>query len=157
MFVKTIKIKKIARILGIILAALVIALAVVYVFNRVMASSGTVLSSEADQAAFLKELGWKVSEKPIDVRSVIIPQEWNDVYAEYNKLQLQQGFDLDKYRGKNAEIYTYEVYNYGDSRPNIVANLIICDSKLIGGDVCCTELGGFMQGLAKAETTAGTL
>ena len=39
MFVKTIKIKKIARILGIILVALVIALAAVYVFNRVMAPS----------------------------------------------------------------------------------------------------------------------
>ncbi len=152
MFVKTIKIKKIARVLGIILAALIIALAAVYVFNRVMAQGGKTMSSEAEQMEFLKGLGWEVSEKPIDVRSVIIPQEWNDIYAEYNKLQLQQGFDLDKYRGKNAEIYTYEVYNYGDSRPNIVANLIICDSRLIGGDVCCTELGGFMQGLAKAES-----
>ncbi len=152
MFVKTIKIKKIARVLGIILVALIIALAAVYVFNRVMAQGGKTMSSEAEQMEFLKGLGWEVSEKPIDVRSVIIPQEWNDIYAEYNKLQLQQGFDLDKYRGKNAEIYTYEVYNYGDSRPNIVANLIICDSRLIGGDVCCTELGGFMQGLAKAES-----
>lgn len=151
MFVKTIKIKKIARALGIILVALIIALAAVYVFNRVMAPSGTTLSSEAEQKEFLKQLGWEVSPEPIDIRSVIIPEEWNDIYAEYNKLQLQQGFDLDKYRGKNAQIYTYEVYNYGDSRPNIVANLIICDSKLIGGDVCCTELGGFMQGLAKAE------
>ncbi len=151
MFVKTIKIKKIARILGIILVALVAALAAVYVFNRTMATGGTVLSSEADQTAFLKDLGWEASSEPIDVRSVVIPQEWNDIYAEYNKLQLQQGFDLDKYRGKNAEIYTYEIYNYGDSRPNVVANLIICDSKLIGGDICCTELGGFMQGLKKAE------
>ena len=97
MFVKTIKIKKIARILGIILVALVIALAAVYVFNRVMAPSETVLSSEAEQAAFLKELGWEISDKPIDVRSVIIPQEWNDVYAEYIKLQLQLGFDLVLY------------------------------------------------------------
>ena len=93
----------------------------------------------------------ETSPEPIDCRSVIIPQEWSDVYTQYNELQLQQGFDLDKYRGEYAEIYTYEIYNYGDSRQNIVANLIICDGKLIAGDVCCTELGGFMQGLVKSD------
>lgn len=155
MFVKTVKVKRVARIAGFILAFLLVVLAVVHIFNRVMAPKGISLGSEAEQMEFLKELGWDISPQPIDVRGVIIPQEWNDVYEDYNAIQLQQGFDLDKYRGKSAEIYTYEVYNYGDSRPNVVANLVICDGRLIAGDVCCTELGGFMHGLAKQEKPEG--
>ena len=29
--------------------------------------------------------------------------------------------------------------------------LIVYNGELIGGDVCCTELGGFMQGLKRGE------
>ncbi len=151
MFVKTIKLKKTAKILAYVLCVLVAVFGVVFIFNRLFAPQGIMLSSQQEQLEFLHGLGWETSVEPIDCRSVVIPEEWSDVYTEYNELQIQQGFDLDKYRGKYAEIYTYEIYNYGDSRPNIVANLIICDGRLIAGDVCCTELGGFMQGLVKAD------
>lgn len=151
MFVKTVKVKKVARIMGFILVALLVALVAVHIFNRVMEPKGISLAGEAEQMEFLKGLGWDISPQPIDVRGVIIPEEWNGVYEDYNAMQLQQGFDLDKYRGKAADIYTYEVYNYDDSRPNVIANLVICDGKLIAGDVCCTELGGFMHGLAKVK------
>lgn len=151
MFVKTVKVKKVARIAGFILVALLVALAAVHIFNRIIEPKGISLGSEAEQMEFLKSLGWDISPQPIDVRGVIIPEEWNGVYEDYNSIQLQQGFDLDKYRGKPADIYTYEVYNYGNSRPNVVANLVICDGKLIAGDICCTELGGFMHGLANVS------
>ena len=151
MFVKTIKLKKTAKILAYVLCILIAALCVVFVFNRLFAPKGISLGTTQEQIEFLEGLGWETSPEPIDCRSVIIPQEWSDVYTQYNELQLQQGFDLDKYRGEYAEIYTYEIYNYGDSRQNIVANLIICAGKLIAGDVCCTELGGFMQGLVKSD------
>lgn len=152
MFVKTVKLKKIGKVLFVILCALIIVLAAVYAFNRIMEPKGITLAGESEQAAFLKELGWETSPAPIDVRTVVIPEEWNDVYTEYNNLQLAQGFDLDDFRGKAAEIYTYEIYNYGDSRPNIIANLVICNDRLIAGDICCTELGGFMQGLMKVDS-----
>ena len=81
-----------------------------------------------------------------------IPAEWNDVYTKYNDLQREQGFDLTEYKGMPAEIYSYSVLNY-DGRPNnIVANLVLCDGKLIAADISCTELDGFMQGIARAET-----
>lgn len=151
MFVKTVKVKKLARIMGFILIALLIALAAVHIFNRFMEPKGIKIEDEAGQMEFLKGLGWEISPEPIDVRGVIIPEEWNGVYEDYNAIQLQQGFNLDKYRGKAADIYTYEVYNYDGGRQNVVANLVICDGKLIAGDVCCTELGGFMHGLAKVK------
>lgn len=149
MFVKTIKLKKAAAVLMYLLIALLIVFAAVFIINRTMAPKGIALTTQSEQLEFLKELGWETSPEPIDCRSVIIPETWNDVYTEYNKLQLQQGFDLEKYKGAAAEIYTYEVYNYNGRRPNVIANLTICDGKLIAGDVCCTELDGFMQGLAK--------
>lgn len=149
MFVKTIKLKKAAAVLMYLLLALLIVFAVVFVINRTIKPKGIAIATQEEQTAFLKELGWETSPEPIDCRSVIIPETWNDVYTEYNKLQLQQGFNLEKYKGAVAEIYTYEVYNYGERKPNVIANLVICDGKLIAGDICCTELGGFMQGLAK--------
>ncbi len=96
-------------------------------------------------------MGWQVSVEPIDVREVTVPSEWNEVFSQYNAIQMQQGFDLDDFRGKNVTIYTYEVYNYENKPENIIANLMVYENKLIGGDVSCTELGGFIQGLMKHE------
>lgn len=146
MFVKTVKMGTVVRTLGIILIVMIIILGAVYLFNR-STGGGALLDSEESRAEFLESLGWRISPEPLDVRQVVIPSDWNEVYEEYNRLQLQQGLDLNGYRGKGAEIYTYEIYNYQDGRQNVVANLVICEGRLIAGDVCCTELGGFMHGL----------
>lgn len=152
MFVKTVKVKKIAQILGYILMALLLVFVAVFLFNRFYGGNKTIsLPDEASQLEFLHGLGWETSESAIDVRSVIIPEDWNDVYNQYNDLQLEQGLDLSDYKGCAVEIYTYEIYNYGEE-DNIVVNLMICDGVLIAGDVCCTELGDFMQGLVKTTT-----
>ncbi len=157
MFVKTVKVKKTAQVLGYILMALLLVFVAVFLFNRFYGGSKSItLDSEAAQLDFLHELGWETSECAIDVRSVIVPEEWNDVYNQYNDLQLEQGLDLSDYKGCAVEIYTYEIYNYADE-DNVVVNLMICDGKLIAGDVCCTELGGFMQGLVREGTAAETL
>ena len=82
-------------------------------------------------------------------KAVTIPKEFNEVYEKYNKLQKQQGFDLEDYKGKTAEVYTYAVKNYGNKKQEVRANLIVCEGQLVGGDVCSAELDGFMQGLRK--------
>lgn len=154
MFVKTIKLKKAAKTLVILLIALAVLFLALYSLNRLISPKGITLESQSEQIEFLSGLGWEISPEPIDCRTVMIPEEWNEVYTQYNSLQLQQGFDLDGYRGKYAEIYTYEIYNYPDGdepKQNIVAHLMICDGRLIAGDVCSTEFGGFMQGLMKTE------
>lgn len=149
MFVKTVKVKKPNPLaLGIILI-IVLALIAIWVIKG---SSGGIgnkykLPSNAERTEFLQDLGWDVSETETDVKVVKIPDKFNMVYTAYNKIQKQQGFDLSKHKCDTVEIYTYEVYNYPDKPDNVVAHLIICDGVLIGGDVCCTELDGFMQGL----------
>ena len=150
MFVKTVKIKALLKILLLLMAiAGVLLLAVTFV-NRLTDRNKIILEDIPAQIAFLESLGWETSGEPVDVREVIIPEEWNSVFEEYNDLQKQQGFDLDKYHGKQATIYTYQILNY-DSAENVVANLMVFDGKLIAGDVCSAELGGFMQGLCKAN------
>lgn len=149
MFVKTVKVKKPNPLaLGIILV-IVLALIAIWVING---SSGGIgnkykLPTNTERVKFLQDLGWEVSESENDVKVVKIPEKFNMVYTAYNKIQNQQGFNLSKYKGDTVEIYTYDVYNYTDKPENVVAHLIICNSVLIGGDVCCTELNGFMQGL----------
>lgn len=150
MFVKTVKIKSLLKILLILMAiAGVLLLAVTFV-NRLTDRNKIIIEDIPAQIAFLESLGWETSVEPVDIREVIIPEEWNSVFEEYNDLQKQQGFDLDKYRGKQATIYTYQILNY-DGAENVVANLMVFDGKLIAGDVCSAELGGFMQGLCKVN------
>ena len=149
MFVKTVKIKSILKVLITVLIIAAVIFAVIYAVNRLNRPSAISLETQSEQLNFLRERGWETSDEPINCREVVIPEEWNDVYTKYNELQLAQGFDLTKYRGKTALIYTYTVLNYDGKPDNMVANLLICDGRLIGADISCTELGGFMQGIAK--------
>ena len=111
MFVKTVKIKSLLKILLILMAiAGVLLLAVTFV-NRLTDQNKIILEDIPAQNAFLESLGWETSVEPVDIREVIIPEEWNSVFEEYNDLQKQQGFDLDKYRGKQATIYKYQMPN----------------------------------------------
>ena len=150
MFVKTVKIKSLLKILLILMAIAGVLLLAVTLVNRLTDQNKIILEDIPAQNAFLESLGWETSVEPVDVREVIIPEEWNSVFEEYNDLQKQRGFDLDKYRGKQATIYTYQILNY-DGAENVVANLMVFDGKLIAGDVCSAELGGFMQGLCKVN------
>lgn len=149
MYVKTVKIKNILKVLLTVLVIAAAVFALVYAVNRLIKPASRSLTDEAEMIAYLNSLGWETSEAAINCREVTVPEEWNDVYEKYNELQKQQGFDLSKYRGKKAVIYSFSVLNYDGKPENMVANLLICDGRLIGGDVSCTELGGFMQGLAK--------
>lgn len=152
MFIKTIKIKKPGAALA---AAVAILLCIIVVIAVIIGKSGkpTVynLKTESQRQEFIKSMGWEVPKDYLECKVITIPEEWNDVYEEYNKLQKEQGFNLEKYKGKTVEIYTYQVLNYeGHKDKNcMVCNLMICDGVLIGGDICCTELNGFMQGLRR--------
>lgn len=154
MFVKTIKLKQILKSLVTILCIAAVIFAVIYAVNHLMKPKAIALETDAEMLGFLRGLGWETSDTFINCRDVVIPEEWNEVYTKYNDLQLAQGFDLEKFRGKSATIYSYTVLNYDAHPDNMVANLLICDGRLIGGDVSCTELGGFMQGLARKEAEA---
>ena len=152
MYIKTVKIPKPKAVFAAAAAILVCLIVVISVIAGKAAHKEVyTLKTEAQRQEFLSSMGWKVSPEYEQCRVVTIPEEFNDVYNEYNKLQKEQGFDLSKYKGKTIEVYTYRVYNYpGQENEEIICSLMLCDGTLIGGDVCSTRLDGFMQGLRKA-------
>ena len=49
---------------------------------------------------------------------------YDDIYQKYNQLQITDGMNLEKYKGKSVKRYTYLVSNY-DYNGTVYANLII--------------------------------
>lgn len=109
-------------------------------------SYGSTVEDNTDRVEFLKNFGWEVSQEPIDVCDITIPLEFNDTYEKYNDIQKSQGLDLSEYKGQNCTHYSYKVNNYPGTDANIYADILLLDGKVIAGDICSTEIGGFMHG-----------
>lgn len=115
-------------------------------------------STAEERIAYLSQFGWSVEADPLEVMEVIIPETFDDTYTNYNALQQSQGFDLTLYAGKRVKKWSYRVTNYPgyESMDCIQATMLIYDGKVIGGDVCSTQLDGFMHGFVKEQTTIDT-
>ena len=98
--------------------------------------------------SFLKEYGWEVDADPCEIEEVKIPEQFDDVYTEYNRVQKAQGMDLSKYCGKTVKRWTYRVTNYPGYDGEVRANLLCYEGSVIGGDICATALGGFLHGFS---------
>lgn len=152
MFVVSVKpTKKKIMIIGIIVAA------VILIVTGITMSSASSANAEGEHGSysltadgnsgrieFLEQFGWKTASKASKVEEITIPSEFNETYTSYNQLQKQQGLDLTKYAGKQCTKYTYAILNY-DGDNEIVANLLIIDKKVIGGDISETKKDGFMH------------
>ncbi len=108
----------------------------------------------AQRIAFLQQFGWEVTETPMEQVAVILPSSFNDTYEKYNQIQKEQGLDLLKYAGATCQRYTYEVTNYPGQDSGVVANLLILDGRVIGGDICSVELNGFIHGFVNPNDSA---
>ncbi len=112
----------------------------------------TFVQSEDDILRFISVLGWETDESPVEIRQVAIPQIFDEVYTNYNEIQLSQGFDLRKYAGVSVKRWTYIIRNYPETSPGddfIRINLLVYNDEIIGGDVCSVKLDGFMHGIFK--------
>lgn len=108
----------------------------------------------AQRVAFLHQFGWEVKETPMEQVDVLLPSSFNDTYEKYNQIQKEQGLDLLKYAGTTCQRYTYEVTNYPGKDSGVVANLLVLDGRVIGGDICSVELNGFIHGFVNPNDTA---
>lgn len=115
-------------------------------------------SLEAETAeqrlAFAAQFGWELDTEPIEVREVVIPSNFSEVYESYNQIQLEQGFDLTEHKGERAKRWTYRVTNYPGTTDVVYINMLIRNGKVIGGDVCSTALNGFMHGFSAQDNAA---
>lgn len=169
MFIYSVKSSKKKLIaIGVCVAVLVAALIYFLLRTGITPSANTGDASvragnDEERIAFLSQYGWDVAEDPVKVEEILIPNEFDDVYTQYNDIQIQQGFDLSNYKGCRAKRWTYTILNYPGAdgvQPtdgSIRANLIVYDGSVIGGDVCSVALDGFMHGFERPDAaTAAT-
>ncbi len=98
---------------------------------------------------FLNSYGWDVCKNYTDKCKIIIPDPFDNVYENYNRLQLEAGLDLLPYCGKSGTRYTYQVTNYPiDVHDTVYANVIVIDNTCVGGDIMTLPLDGFMHSLS---------
>ena len=109
------------------------------------ASNGKVTDAET-AAAYLLTLGWEVDQSSCQAQTTVLPAFFDTTVSEYNKLQLEQGFDLEKFAGKEIIVYTFQVKNYPNAS-DVMACLMTCKSRVIGGDIHSAEMDGFMHAL----------
>ena len=155
MFVVSVSSLGLKKVFGVLFA--LVSLVVVFFVNsqeKIAVKRVSLHSAETadDRLAFITGLGWIVDEEPIEIRQIAIPQEFDEVYDNYNEIQLSQGYDLTEYAGRSAKRWTYVIRNYPDVSADedyIRINLLVCDGKIIGGDVCSIRLDGFMHSFEK--------
>ncbi|MGB4023807.1 MAG: DUF4830 domain-containing protein [Acutalibacteraceae bacterium] len=162
MFVYSVKSSKIKVVLLIALCTLAtIAFLLASSMDNKAANKGGInlkAGNSEQRVAFLSQFGWEFDKDPTEVSEVIIPAEFDQTYEKYNKIQKEQGFDLEPYKGIRVKRWTYEIKNYpgyGSDSGCIRANILVYDGLVIGGDVCSVELDGFMHGFDKSQEDSG--
>lgn len=106
-------------------------------------AEGVKLSTNAQRVEYIKTLGVTLISDEYTKKNIVIPQDFNDVYSKYNRLQKSAGFDLSNYRGKTVTVYTY------NCEQDKAVSLMIFENRLIGGDVAETKLHGSMTALRR--------
>lgn len=99
-----------------------------------------------DVRNFLAQFGWEVEATPAEEVKIKIPAEFDKVMNSYNELQQSQGLDLSKYKGKEVTRYTFKVTNYEGYKGTVMANVIVYKNRVIGGDLCSSDVTGFISG-----------
>ena len=117
------------------------------------ASGGASLSQKLEtnekRVEFLQSYGWEIDPTPVSETEVLIPEAFDETYAQYNELQKTQGLDLEDYKGRKATLYVYRVYNDPSGEEGVTANLVLYRSRLIAADVCSPDKDGFLRAVTE--------
>lgn len=103
---------------------------------------------------YLLVCGWETSSEKIRMESIVIPDEFSEVYSQYNEIQKSQGFDLSSHRGEKAVLVTCPITNYED-RDDVYAELILSGTNLIGVALVSDSSDGFVKPLKNTKTEKG--
>ena len=146
--------KKIAVILA-AAAGLILAIALLLRGGSDVAeTAASTVTGNDSRIAFLKEMGWEVTETPVQSGQVKIPNTSSEVFDRYNALQKSQNYDLSQYAGKTVMRYVYQVNNFPNATEPVYATLLVHKNQIIGGDITDTSAKGQIQGLQKPVVDA---
>lgn len=153
MFIFTAKLNK-SRLIAILSAAAALILFIIFLANRGTGTSfettaATKLPTTESHVAYLQSNGYNVMPEPVRMQEVLIPETFSDIYTQYNKMQLSQGFDLEKYQGRRVMQYVYQLTPQGEQSPTY-ATLLLYKNKLIGADLSRGGEDSFLRPLLSA-------
>lgn len=100
---------------------------------------------------FLENLGYTIDKNfTEEIKIIVLPTSFSKVYLNYNELQKQNGFNLEKYKGFEITQHTIKVFDE-TKRDDLYAHILLHNGRLIGGDIATTAIDGFMKGLKNAS------
>ena len=148
MNIYTFKLTKKHIVAAILVAAVLIALLILLLPGRSAEETGATftIKEPSDCREYLRQLGYETDGTTPETRTVQIPKVFDAVYENYNLMQKECGFDLQKYAGKKVELTTLHVTNWPDGDKK----------KVIGGAVYTASVDGFMQGLIPMDQSHQT-
>lgn len=133
-------------------AVFLITLIVIIVSGQFYAAGNTVLNAKtnAQRVSFIKSLGLLPDDNNCENKSVVIPDDFSDVYENYNEVQKSAGYDLSAYKGAKVTVYTYPVGRIKqDNTDEYYVNLMVYKGRVIGGDISSRNFYGEMLPLMK--------
>lgn len=155
MFVISVKSDKLKKILAVTLVFLMTVIGgLVYVSKQEALPASTIgninmkATNNAERVAFFAQFGFEAAEEPLEVKEIVIPNEFDDNYYKYNEIQKKQGLDLEPFKGVRVKYWSYEILNYPgyeNSDGRIRGNLLIYNGIIVGGDISDIALDGFMH------------
>lgn len=107
------------------------------------------IKTDEDRVRFLSQFGWECDSTATEEVKLKLPAEFDRIMTEYNELQKAQGLDLHKFKGREIERYTYKITNYPGYEGDVLANVLIYRGRVIGGDICSSDVTGFIHGFDK--------
>ncbi|MBR4206167.1 MAG: DUF4830 domain-containing protein [Clostridia bacterium] len=162
MFIWTVRANTL-KFFGIIAVSLAVLCAVILAVPEYVPTSTKAITAAAEKYSykkvktpedvqkFLAQFGWETESEPLETAKIKIPSEFDKVMKSYNELQRSQGLDLSRYRGKEVTRYTMKVTNYPNYKGTVMANVIVYRNKVIGGDLCSSDVTGFIHGFERPE------
>ncbi|MDO4982122.1 MAG: DUF4830 domain-containing protein [Eubacteriales bacterium] len=104
------------------------------------------LNTAEGRTAYLRSYGWEADVKSEAEKRITFPSEFGDVMTEYCQLQRSQGFELEKYSGKECMQYTYRLMNYTGGAKDVFITIYVYKGNVIAGDIHTLSSDGFMHG-----------
>lgn len=91
--------------------------------------------------------GADTGSSSVSCERVRIPLSFNNIYIKYNELQKAFGSDLENYKGKDC--LKYSIRSAKNEDDAVTYTLLVCDNRLIGGDISSNDFDGTMTALHK--------
>lgn len=140
------------------LAGLMIAFCIIIAFGRKPAVPDFATADEVGkystaagdtkaQVKFLSQFGIKIDKNTKKTDTVTIPENFNEVYEDYNNLQIEAGLDLKPFRGEQVSRVVYKI-----NKKEGYATLLIFKGRVIGGHLSTGEYGDGYEALNYGTT-----